>query len=136
VSVVAAEWCLVFWGADFLENAVGLPEATAATLLTVFWLAGRAWLNVAGLFVVGLGFSNLFPLAMSATVGAAPEQANAASARISLGAGLAILIVPLTLGGFADQVGIFNAYGLVAVLLVVATSLALLANRLGGARRR
>jgi hypothetical protein len=73
---------------------------------------------------------------MSATVGAAPEQANAASARISLGAGLAILIVPLTLGGFADKVGIFNAYGLVAVLLVVATTLAVLANRLGGARRR
>jgi MFS family permease len=169
VSVVAGEWCLIFWGADFLENAVGLPKALTATLQTVFWLAyvagrfggsgmtrfvradrllviafgisiagfplfwlgGHPWVNVLGLFVVGLGLSNLFPLAMAAAVGAASERANTASARISLGAGLAILIVPLVLGGFADHVGIFNAYGIVAVLLVVGASLSVVANRIG-----
>jgi len=169
VSVVAGEWCLIFWGADFLENAVGLPKALAATLLTVFWLAyvagryggsrmtrylradrllviafavsiagfplfwlgGQPWVNVLGLFTVGLGLSNLFPLAMAAAVGAASERANTASARISLGAGLAILVVPLVLGGFADHVGIFNAYGLVAVLLVIGATFAVFANRIG-----
>lgn len=162
IVVVAAEWCLIFWGADFLETVVGLPRTSAATLLTVFWvayvigrvggsrltryapaerlllgafvigmvgfplfwLADHAPLNVVGLFVVGLGFSNLFPLAMSAAVGAAARRSNAASARISLGAGLAILVVPLTLGGFADRVGIFAAYAIVVVLLVVGAALA------------
>jgi fucose permease len=166
--VVSAEWCVIFWGADFLENAVGLTKVLAATLLTLFWLAyvvGRAagsrlarrlpaarlllaslvvglvtfpllWLgapallNVAGLFLVGLAFANLFPLTLSVAVGTAPGQANAASARVSLGAGLAILTVPLILGGFADRVGIFDAYGLVAILLVVAILVTWLAGRL------
>ncbi len=169
VSVVASEWCMIFWGGDFLENAVGLPRTLAATLLTVFWVAyvggrlggsrltrfiradrllilafgvsmigfplfwlgGAPWVNVLGLFVIGLGMSNLFPLAMAAAVGSASERANTASARISLGAGLAILIVPLVLGRFADHVGIFNAYGLVAVLLVIGVTMAVLANRIG-----
>jgi len=169
LAIVAGEWCLIFWGADFLVTVVGLQRNLAATLLTVFWsayvvgrfggsrltasvsahrllllafavsmigfylfwLAGHAWLNVAGLFLVGLGFSNLFPLGISVAVEAAGERSSAASARISLGAGLAILTVPLLLGGFADRVGIFNAYALVALLLLVAVGLTVLANRLG-----
>ncbi len=36
---VSAEWSLVFWGADFLNNTVGLSRTTAATLMSVFFLA-------------------------------------------------------------------------------------------------
>lgn len=166
VLVVAIEWCVIFWGADFLENAVGLSKILAATLMALFWVAyvvGRvggsrlaraipanrlllaaiavsaigfpffwlapaAALNVAGLFVVGLGFANLFPLALSVAVSTAPHMTNEASARVSLGAGVAILMVPLLLGGLADRVSIRNAFAVDAVLLVLVTSVLLVAN--------
>lgn len=168
VLVVAIEWCVIFWGAEFLENAVGLSKVLAATLMALFWVAyvvGRlggsrlarqiaaprlllftlavsaigfplfwlspaAALNVAGLFVVGLGFANLFPLVLSIAVGTAPDLTNAASARVSLGAGVAILAVPLLLGSLADRVTIRNAFAVDAVLLVLVAAVVFAANRL------
>jgi fucose permease len=41
---VAVEWCMAYWGADFLENGTGLERSNAATALSVFFaamLAGR-----------------------------------------------------------------------------------------------
>jgi fucose permease len=41
---VAVEWCMAYWGADFLENGTGLERSRAATALSVFFaamLAGR-----------------------------------------------------------------------------------------------
>jgi fucose permease len=41
---VSVEWCVAYWGADFLENGVGLGRSAAATALSVFFvamLAGR-----------------------------------------------------------------------------------------------
>jgi fucose permease len=102
----------------------------AALGFPLFWLARLPALNVAGLFVAGLGVANLYPLALSAAAGAAAGQANTASARISLAAGLAILTAPLVLGGVADRVGIQNAYGLVIGLLVGAVAMVVWANRI------
>jgi fucose permease len=168
ILVVSIEWCLVFWGADFLENVVGFPKATAATLMTVYWIAfvgGRFagsrfargfpayrlllvalaitivgfplfWLasppliNLAGLFLVGLGIANLFPLTMSVALGVAPGLANATSARISLGSGLAILTVPLAVGWLADRITLRSAFAVEALLLLVATIIAWLIGRL------
>jgi fucose permease len=167
VLCVSVEWCLVFWGADFLENTLGMSKVNAATTMSifflamvlgrlagsrlsrgmssatlllfalsislagfpVFWLARLAPLNIAGLFVAGFGVANLFPLTLSVAVGLDPQQSDMASARISLGAGLAILIAPLALGWTADQVDIQNAYGIVALLLVLAIAVAVLARR-------
>ena len=39
VGAVSLEWCMVFWGADFLQNSVGLAKVTAATLMSVFFVA-------------------------------------------------------------------------------------------------
>jgi fucose permease len=36
---VAVEWCVAYWGADFLENGVGLQRSAAATALSVFFVA-------------------------------------------------------------------------------------------------
>ena len=36
---VSVEWCVAYWGADFLENGVGLERSTAATALSVFFVA-------------------------------------------------------------------------------------------------
>ena len=41
---ISAEWCIGYWGADFLENGVGLERSSAASALSVFFvamLAGR-----------------------------------------------------------------------------------------------
>jgi fucose permease len=41
---VSVEWCVAYWGADFLENGVGLGRSAAASALSVFFaamLAGR-----------------------------------------------------------------------------------------------
>jgi predicted MFS family arabinose efflux permease len=42
---VSAEWCIVFWGADFLENVVGLTRVNASAALAIYFLGfviGRA----------------------------------------------------------------------------------------------
>lgn len=156
VLVVSVEWCIGFWGADFLEKIVGLPKVDASgamvafffayvvgrslgsrlarfyavdTLLfaalgmamvgfLLFWLPVAAPLNLLGLFISGIGVSNLFPLTLSAATRVAAEQANIASARISLGAGVAILIMPQLLGTAADNIGIKMAFAVVPLLLI------------------
>ena len=80
--------------------------------------------------VVGLGIANLFPLTMSVALGVAPSLANAASARISLGGGLAILTVPLAVGWLADRVTLRSAFAVEALLLLLAMVLACLIGRL------
>jgi MFS family permease len=37
--VSAVEWCIAYWGADFLASVVGLDRATAATAMTLFFVA-------------------------------------------------------------------------------------------------
>ena len=37
--VTCCEWCVIFWGADFLQGTVGLPKETAATTMTIFFFA-------------------------------------------------------------------------------------------------
>ncbi len=153
---VALEWCVGFWGADFLVTVVGLEKVTAASLMSVFfvamvigrligsrlthtiesrqllvyamavvgagfplfWLAQVPVLNVLGLFLAGLGIANLFPLTLSVATSIDPEQSNRASARVSMASGIAILLAPQVLASFADQVGLFNAFGVAAALLV------------------
>ena len=71
VLAVSLEWCMVFWGADFLQNSVGLEKVTASTLMSVFFVAmviGRAIgsrltrrfesskLLIFAIAVVGVGF--------------------------------------------------------------------------------
>ena len=36
---VSVEWCVAYWGADFLEKGVGLGRSAAATALSVFFVA-------------------------------------------------------------------------------------------------
>jgi MFS family permease len=165
---VAIEWCLVFWGAEYLANAVGLTKTAAATAMSafflamvigrysgsrltrrfptgkllflalvialigfgVFWLVRLAPLSLIGLFVAGLGVSNLYPLTLSLCTSVASEQADKASARITLGTGSAIFIAPFVLGWTADQLGIANAFAIVALLIFIALGTTFTANRI------
>jgi MFS family permease len=96
----------------------------------IFWLPRLPLLNLVGLVLCGLGVANLFPLTLSAATSTAPEQANAASARVSLSSGLAILIAPQILASMADLIGLQYAYGIVILLLAAAIGVTLYANRL------
>jgi MFS family permease len=86
----------------------------------IFWLGPDAQIKLAGLFITGLGTGNLYPLVLSAAVGSAPAQPETASARITLGPGLAILLAPPVLGALADSAGISAALGIAGLLALLA----------------
>lgn len=167
ILVVSIEWCIIFWGADFLNKVAGLSQVTASGAMAiyfaavvlgrtagsrlarfipvgrlllaalvivllafpVFWLAQSAVLSLIGLFLLGVGTANLFPLTLSAASGAAAAQSNKGSALVSLAAGLAILVMPQLLGSAADLIGIFNAFGLTGLLTLAAIVVSIGASR-------
>jgi MFS family permease len=96
----------------------------------IFWLSPTPLFNIVGLFLAGLGVSNLYPFILAMVTHVAPDQSNTASARISMAMGVAMLVTPLVLASFADQVGIRNAYMVVIVLLGFLLGFAILSYRL------
>jgi fucose permease len=113
-----------------------LSTAIAAAGFLLFWPVPVLSVRLLGLLLAGLGIGNFYPLGVSLALGAAPQQADSASARISLGSGLSLIAVPLVLGASADRVGLWNAYSIVAVLLLVIIIIVIFANRLEPARNR
>jgi fucose permease len=164
---VAAEWCVAYWGADFLADGTGLSRPAAATSLTayfvamlvgriassrlartlpptvllvatlctalvgfpLFWLSPGILFTLAGLFITGLGIGSVYPLGISAAIASAPDNSDAAAARLAVGGGGAILVAPFILGALADRIGIGAAFGIVVPMLLAAVSLALIAGR-------
>jgi fucose permease len=104
--------------------------AVAAAGFLLFWLAPILSLRLSGLLLAGLGIANLYPLAISLTLATVPQQADTASARISLGSGLSVIVVPFVLGAFADRVGLRSAFSIVAMLLLIMNIMVNFANRL------
>ena len=95
----------------------------------LFWLAPVAPLNIIGLFISGLGVGTFVGLVLAATMIAIPDQVDAISARTATGGGLAILIMPQTLGTLADMVGIKTAFSLVLVTLLLMLGVLIALNR-------
>ena len=83
-----------------------------------FWMINNVILGLVGLFVTGLGVASLYPLILSLAIGTAGDNTVQASTRATLASGTAILALPLILGRLADMVGIWQAYGVVALLLI------------------
>jgi len=104
--------------------------AVAAAGFLLFWLVPVLSLRLSGLLLAGLGIANLYPLALSLTLATVPQQADSASARISLGSGLSVIVVPFVLGAFADRVGLRSAFSIVAMLLLIMIIMVNFANRL------
>lgn len=100
----------------------------------LFWLGRLPALNILGLFLTGLGIANQYPLTLSIAIGLAADQSNKASARVSMGVGVALLTAPLLLGWLADRLSLQSAYGLVVVLMIVACIIVI--NRRGLSERR
>ena len=95
----------------------------------LFWLAPFAPLRLAGLFVVGLGLANVYPVGVALATNEAPGQADQATARLAVAAGMAVLLAPLALGALSDAVGIGRAFVVAIPLLLLALLAALLAMR-------
>lgn len=112
-----------------VERLLMAVLATGLAGFMLFWLGPAPVVIVAGLFLVGLGMGNVFPFLLSITVSTAPDHADIASARVTLGAGLAILLAPQALGWAADRTGIQAAYGLVFGLFWLAAGATTFANR-------
>ena len=94
--------------------------AVATVGFLLLWLAPWPGLNLTGLMITGVGAANFYPLLLSAAI-STTQQPNHATARLSIGAGLAILVAPLLLGWLADQMALGRAFGLVLGLLVAIT---------------
>ena len=108
-----------------------LPYASVIALagFLMFWLGHSVHMAIIGLFICGLGISNFYPLTLSAALSVAPHNATTATARASMGTGCAVLLAPLALGFVADHHGVFNAYGLIAILLTMCIGMVFVANR-------
>jgi len=96
---------------------VGVIGMTTVGFL-LFWLASVTWLNLMGLMITSIGAANFYPLLLSAAI-STTQHPNRATARLSIGAGLAILTAPFLLGWIADQIELKQAFGPVIVLLVL-----------------
>jgi fucose permease len=95
----------------------------------MFWFSPGSAFTLIGLFITGLGIGGVYPLGVSASIASAPENTDAAAARLAVGGGGAILVAPLVLGALADRIGIGTAFGIVVPMLLAALSLALVAGR-------
>jgi hypothetical protein len=89
----------------------GLALTFVAVL--VLWLSGSWWLSAAAMAVSGFGVGILYPPAAAITLATAPGAPAAASSRLVLAAGLAILVAPLLLGVIAELTDIASAWLLV-----------------------
>ena len=104
-----------------------------------FWVSSIVWLGFAGLFVIGLGISLQFPLAITRAIGFSDNRADLATGYAALGTGFAIGVAPFALGAFADQTGSHTAMLVVPVFVVlgaigVATTKSTPASSDGGVR--
>ena len=148
-KVEAAQCVSLFLGAMIVGRLAGsrLVQLFSASKLVVFsifvasagffifWMGKTVLLGVSGLFITGLGVASLYPLILSLAIGAAGGQTVLASARATLASGTAILTLPLVLGRLADAVGIHQAYGVVAVLLICVFLIIQFAGRIAPLRQ-
>jgi predicted MFS family arabinose efflux permease len=95
----------------------------------LFWLSAVPVLSYVGLVLSGLGVSLQFPLAMTALIAGAGDQADRAAAASPIWAGAAMAIGPLLLGALADGFGTRNAFLLVPVLIGLAIAGILTSSR-------
>lgn len=115
-------------------SATGLFLLSLALTLPGFLLywsvRDPAW-SVGGLFVLGLGVAQLYPLTLGFAIGVAgPDGGNAASSRASMASGVAIFSMPMALGTLADGVGLEHAHLILPALAVLSGISFMLARRL------
>ena len=107
---------------------VALALAFAGFL--VYWELQDAVAAVAGLFLLGLGIAQFYPLTASLAVGAGAVDADKASARLMTAVGLAMISTPTAMGVLADAFGLRLAHLVLPVLMAAALGTLALARLL------
>ena len=100
----------------------------------VVWVSGSWWLSAGAMVVAGFGIGILYPPCAAITMATAPGAPAAASSRLVLAAGLAILVAPLLLGVVADVSDISSAWLLVPGACVGVAALSVPVERARQAR--
>jgi len=106
------------------EPAGLLASALAVTAagFAILWPATGPAQALIGLWVIGTGLGNLFPMGLSVTVGLAPGGAVLASGRAVAMTSFAVLLAPLAVGTLADATSLTAALGVVPILLAFAAA--------------
>jgi fucose permease len=102
--------------------------ATSAIGWLISWPATTGWIAVAGLAVIGLGISGMYPLGMSLALRCVPGQGERGVSRISLGIGLSSGLLPFLVGALADATSTHTALVIVPALVALACLLLTLRN--------
>jgi MFS family permease len=101
--------------------------AMAGTL--VHWLSPSLPISIVGLFLAGIGISNLYPLTTSLGLQAAGINSSQAGSRLSLATGTSMLISPLIFGILTDAFDIRVAFAAEPVFLLIAIAMATCGGR-------
>jgi len=102
--------------------------ALAAVGFGLFWAAPWWPVSVAGLLVIGLGISVIYPVGVSHAIAAWPDRPDAAASRTLFASGVAIAGAPYLLARLADVADIRQAYLVVPVVLALLALTAPLAD--------
>ena len=92
--------------------------ATGIVGFGFYWGTTEPWAAIVGIVLLGLCLAPLYPLTMALAIGAARGVNDAASARLNLAAGIALLVAPAVLGFIADGVGLRLAHLTLPVLIL------------------
>lgn len=106
------------------QRLLMISMAAALVGFLLFWLSPGPFVALIGLVLAGLGVAGQFPIINALGLATVPDRMYEGSARMTMAAGAAILLMPLLLARLADWFGLQPAYGLVLVLLVIALLLA------------
>ena len=109
---VSAEWCVAYWGADFLERGVGLGRSAAASALSVFFVAMLAGRLLASRLARNLAGGTLLLATLCLALAGFPLFWLSAVPALSL---LGLFVVGLGVGSIyplAISVGVAAASGL------------------------
>jgi fucose permease len=104
----------------------------ALTGFPIFWLASITPLRLAGLLVLGLGISNVYPTIASLSSAMLPRMIDVAFSRLQITGNIMILIAPFVLGVFGDAFGIKTAMFLIFPVLLSTLLLTVWFNRQPG----
>jgi fucose permease len=104
---------------------LALALAVTAAGFAILWSSTGPAQALAGLSLLGIGLSNLFPMGTSVAVALAPERAMLASGRAVMMSAFAVVLAPLTVGTLADATSLTAAL----VMLVLAAAGLILVGR-------
>ena len=113
----------------FALLTAGLGIAMAGATLT--WISPVPVLSGLGLFLGGSGVACLWPIGVTIAMHTAGVGQLQASARATLGAGLAILVAPATLGLAGDAFGVTTAWPMIMGMAACGLAVVVVASRVG-----